>query len=184
MSSTTNPLQTLSNCLRRLQLHHQIDTADIDSQLQRTRTNQRRQFASLQLFLDIASHRIGQTSVMCHEWAVCISRSDEAASDLGTLHVAMCPFSVHGIQPVRGVLCLTTAIGEHQRRIVSLDVVQNSRYQLRPYRSRVRTDRLSHPMHTHLDLLGARAIHDRYGARLRQESVDISSLDAHRLPAK
>ena len=108
VARTPNTLQTLSNRLRRLQLHDHVNTADIDPKLQRARTDQRRQSTVFEVILYLTAHRVRYAPVMRQERTARYPRAVFTASYCRSFVCTRVSCDKHLIQPVCRVLRLPT----------------------------------------------------------------------------
>ncbi len=96
VGSATDPLQRDREAARGFELHHQIDRAHVDAQLQRRRRHRAAHLAALQFLLGCEPHRPSQRSVVRHHLVL--------AQPLP--------------QRMRDALDLPARVGEHQRGLV------------------------------------------------------------------
>ena len=141
VARAADALQPLRHALGRLELHDQVDVADVDAELERAGADQGREFAGLQVRLHLAPgffrHAAvvgadrafgadGEHAPVAHQ-AAGRERGGAAGLDLlGALGREL------GVEPVSGALGQAPVVGEDQGRTVLEDVAQDLRHDSRP----------------------------------------------------
>jgi hypothetical protein len=90
MPAATDPLQPAGDRFRRLQVHDEVDLADVDPQLERRRRHQRRQRAGLQGVFHLQPRRLAHAPVVGPD-GLQPGRFEQAAVDTGGEHPGVGP---------------------------------------------------------------------------------------------
>ena len=147
VSRATHALQSGCGGGRGLHLDHEVDRAHVDAELEAARRDDAAQHARLELLLDdrplllgdravvrLGEHRIrsgGRTGLRHHGrgWSLSLSKG-------GRRQVESDPFAVDLVQPPGEALGEAARIGEHDRRAVLQDLVDDRLFDVRPDGSR------------------------------------------------
>ena len=148
VAGTSDSLQTLRDTLGRLQLHHQVNTADVDAQFERRRADERRQFPRLQFLFQRAPALLIHAAVMRADGTLgadgphaaldrrAARRQRFAAAGWNFLRFLGGQLRIESVCRPFGQAPVT---GEDKRRAVLADVLQHTRDDVRPDRARLQS---------------------------------------------
>ena len=140
-----DPLQAARDARRRLDLDHEVDRAHVDAELEAARRDHRRQAAGLEVLLDEGALLLGHRAVVG-------PREDRGGAAGGPRLTAMaaagaapvssaspvCALDPDLVEPGGEPLGEATRVGEHDRRAVRRDEVDDALLHVRPDRRALR----------------------------------------------